>query len=621
MSMHTIEVVYDPTTRRISLTQNTDKYGGATSDNNSVEIVVEGIPDYYDGGSEEEQLLKGVSPAPEPGEEEEEDISFRARIDFNVQVMTDAHTYQHPYVELEPYDMPVPVRGTVWHGIIPGAVLAATEHTGHKLQFQLFMTGTTDGRKWAVNSRNSITLEVTQAIAAQSDELPMPELPDWEIPEYQDPFYEDIHVVEVTYNVYSRMLTLNNEKSKYGGSTIDTNSVAIVIGFDYSDPYSDFSGGYIDDSSVIKSAKKGDTKASYNYYDYRARLDFAVPVMVEEGIAVKPFVPLIDPNYSGGGGEEQERSVKSLSGQPDIQGYMFAIIPQPVLMSAKETKKLPFQLVIRQGDIVECSRNTIVLEVTRAINAMHSISKAYAPYVMFRDDSWGWLENFTYSEGAVVTYEGEVYVSLVNDNKGNNPAEDDGTYWHSLEQNAPTFYSADSWEEYDELEAIAKVGDFLRVYINDPDGLTDETYILAEEDGWRGWMCLSSTNLNGYKYTSFPSFYAPEDSGESNQMLVSQGEGASPIWKKLSRSFYANFRNRDTYEIPMYGIEPWVDLYGCNFHCNFYDNYTNEQVVLPYKVTKSGSGSNTRYTITVTCKIKTQIRMDVFSMPSLGGVY
>ena len=107
------------------------------------------------------------------------------------------------------------------------------------------------------------------------------------------------------------------------------------------------------------------------------------------------------------------------------------MIPQAVLMAAKEIKKFPFQLVTRHGDMVVNSRNTIILEVTRAINAMESYFGNYTPYVMYRNDTWEWIPDFTYGIGSIVTYQGEMYVSQVAGNLGRNPATDH-TAWNLL---------------------------------------------------------------------------------------------------------------------------------------------------------------------------------------------
>ena len=414
MSMHTIEVVYDPTTRRISLAQNTDKYGGATTDDNSVMISVEGI--------------------------EPEGNNFKARVDFDVQVRTGNHIYNHPFVLLEEPAQEERSASGAWTAVIPGAVLAATEFTRNKLQFQLILAND----DYVINSRNTITLDVTQGINAQSDDMPAVELPDWEIPDGQTPYYEDVHTVELTYDVDTRELAFVNEKSRYGGATIDTNSVAVIITPSYSN------GGSIDIGG--QTTRGGQTRSGSS--QFKARLDFAVPVMTSTGVAVKPFVPLEPMNNA-----------------------LIAIIPQPILMAAKELKKLPLQLVLREGDSIVNSRNTIILEITRAINAMHSVAQVYEPDLMFRNDTWEWFPDYTYSIGSVVTYEGAIYISLVDGNLGNDPTETEGVYWT--------------------IPASAAI------YLNG-----------------------QATSLS-----SDVSIYAPPDSGTAGTILVSQGEGNAPQWQ------------------------------------------------------------------------------------------
>jgi hypothetical protein len=114
-----------------------------------------------------------------------------------------------------------------------------------------------------------------------------------------------------------------------------------------------------------------------------------------------------------------------------------AMIPQPVLMSTRDTKKLPFQLVLRRGDTIINSRNTIVLEVTRAINAMENVEETYGPYVMYRNDTWEWIEDFTYDEGAIVYYEENLYASLIDGNLGHDPLNYP-EYWKKLTDSSAT---------------------------------------------------------------------------------------------------------------------------------------------------------------------------------------
>ena len=326
MGMHTIPVVYDPTTRRISLADNTSSYGGATTDVNSVDIAVTGI--VPDG------------------------TNFKARVDFAVPIKTVESNVINPYVVLEQDN-------DTWSAVIPNAILAATRDMRGRMPIQLVLAND----EQVINSRNSIVLEVTQAIDADSDDVPEYTVPEWTVSEQAISDDVNVHTISVTYDPATRMMALDDDGSRYGGATIDTFSVRINV-------------------TGIPA-------------DYDARIDFAVPIETEEHNVIKPFVVL-----------------------EKINTTWCAMIPQAVLMAAKETKKLPFQLVIRHGDTIINSRNTIIPEVTRAINAADIYTNNYIPYLMYRNDTWEWVSDFTYGIGSVVVYQGEMYTSLINGNLG-----------------------------------------------------------------------------------------------------------------------------------------------------------------------------------------------------------
>lgn len=367
------------------MADSSNAYGGATTDDNSVNISVTGIT--ADGEN------------------------FAARVDFAVPIKVDNHNVIHPFVLLEQ-------SGDEWTAVIPRAVLMATKDCRNKLPLQLVLANDSQ----VINSRNTIVLDVTQGIDADTEGSELPEyvVPEWEIPEGTVSEDEDVHVIEVTYDPETRMLALDNENSKYGGATIDTRSVKIQI------------SGIVPDGA-----------------DFGARVDFAVPIMVDERRILKPFVVL-----------------------ENINNVWCAMVPQAVLMAAHDIKKLPFQLVTRHGETVINSRNTIALEITRAINAMESTIENYAPYIMYRNDTWGWIEDFTYDTGAVVTYDGDIYVAT-QPSMGQRPSID-SEYWEP------------------------SVG---------------ETIV----------------TLNGHRIND-PEFYAPLLSGTSGQYLESRGDGNSPEW-------------------------------------------------------------------------------------------
>lgn len=185
--------------------------------------------------------------------------------------------------------------------------------------------------------------------------------------------------IAVIYEPTTRQISFPRNSDTYGGTTIDTDSVEMAV--------TGINMGDIETLSV--------------------RVDFAVLVEVEDNVVHRPFIPL------------------AFDGQ-----CWKAVIPRSILAAAAKTRKLPFQLVIRDGEKVINSRNTLTLDITRAINATSDVEDEYRPYLMYRGESWAWTEDFTYSEGAVVTYDGYIFVSKVNSNTGNVPnTVGDDPYW------------------------------------------------------------------------------------------------------------------------------------------------------------------------------------------------
>ena len=130
--------------------------------------------------------------------------------------------------------------------------------------------------------------------------------------------------------------------------------------------------------------------------------------------------------------------------------------------------------------------------------------------------------------------------------------------------------------------------------------------------------------INGEE-TANPVFYAPIESGLNNQMLISRGENQPPVWKTVSRSFYINFASTDAVNVPLYNshsLTKFIDCEGTNITCVFSNNSTKERLILPYKVKVDMTVDDIPYySVDVTCTIPIQVRMDVYSIPSLGGVY
>ncbi len=126
MDMLPIGVEYDPTTRRITLIDDFEHYGGASIDSDSVEIRVTGIPDE----------------------------GYDARLDFAVSIRDPDHNVYRPFGPL------VPVEGEdYWSYTLDTAVLMAARDL-RRLPFQLVLTK----GDVTINSRNAIVLQVTRAI-------------------------------------------------------------------------------------------------------------------------------------------------------------------------------------------------------------------------------------------------------------------------------------------------------------------------------------------------------------------------------------------------------------------------------------------------------------------------
>jgi hypothetical protein len=75
----------------------------------------------------------------------------------------------------------------------------------------------------------------------------------------------------------------------------------------------------------------------------------------------------------------------------------------------------------------------LTLDITRAIDADGAATETYKPYIMLRDESWAWMENFTYKVGSIVSHKGEMFVSLTDSNLGNDPVPyEDTEFWSTI---------------------------------------------------------------------------------------------------------------------------------------------------------------------------------------------
>lgn len=188
--------------------------------------------------------------------------------------------------------------------------------------------------------------------------------------------------IDVIYAPTTRQISLPCDSDFYGGATIDSNSVEISV----------------------RGINASDFSPSL-----QARIDIAL-YLLEGNKAFRPFLVL------------------------ENLGEVWKVkVPTDILAAAAKTRKFPFQLVLRDGDTVINSRNTLTLDITRAIDAEQGLEERYKPYIMYRDESWAWMEDFTYKIGSVVSHKGELFVSLVDSNLGNEPEKyNDTQYWSTI---------------------------------------------------------------------------------------------------------------------------------------------------------------------------------------------
>ena len=308
---------------------------------------------------------------------------------------------------------------------------------------------------------------------------------------------------------------------------------------------------------------------------FLARVEFGVNVTDEDGNTYRPLLEL-DSNDS-------------------------VILPNSIL-SAVKCGLLPFQIAFVKRDsndkkIEFYSLNILNLAVNKALDALHSPHERDPKFgdVLYNVDYNSTTATFTFThvDGTVTTI--------------------------ALTDLAEDHFEVDTYEELTTLSS-AETGDTATVLET---GVWYKLY--GQYDILDNWYQMAGgVTINGTE-TANPVFYAPIESGLNNQMLISRGENQPPVWKTVSRSFYINFASTDAVNVPLYNsrsLTKFIDCEGTNITCVFSNNSTKERLILPYKVKVDMTVDDIPYySVDVTCTIPVQVRMDVYSIPSLGGVY
>lgn len=213
---------------------------------------------------------------------------------------------------------------------------------------------------------------------------------------------------------------------------------------------------------------------------YGARVDFDVLLMNQEGMTYKPFIML------------------------NSEGYVD--IPDGILSQVK-CGKLPIQLVfgkaVGETDYRFNSLNQIELAVNRAINSTNvppeDVPGVEDAVVQVDYDSEDATFTFTRLDGSLIT----ITLSDLHDD-------------HFEVQTQADLITLDEAETGDTATAL-DTGVWYKLY-----GAYDVL------DNW--YPMPGGATMNGQPVT-FPTFYAPIDSGTDGQYLESKGENSSPVWK------------------------------------------------------------------------------------------
>lgn len=213
---------------------------------------------------------------------------------------------------------------------------------------------------------------------------------------------------------------------------------------------------------------------------YGARVDFDVLLMNSEGVTYKPFIML------------------------NSEGYVD--IPDGILAQVK-CGKLPIQLVfsrvIGETDYRFNSLNQIELAVNRAINSTNAppedVPGVEDAVIQVDYDSEDSVFTFTRLDGSVIT----ITLSDLHDD-------------HFEVQTQADLITLDEAETGDTATAL-DTGVWYKLY-----GAYDVL------DNW--YPMPGGATMNGQSVT-FPTFYAPIDSGTDGQYLESKGIDNSPVWK------------------------------------------------------------------------------------------
>lgn len=112
-------------------------------------------------------------------------------------------------------------------------------------------------------------------------------------------------------------------------------------------------------------------------------------------------------------------------------------IPKRVCRAAT-SGRLPIGLKITYSNQnVECSANQLVIPLGTWRDSEETMADAFGDQIMMRGSSWEWLEAWTYSENAIVYWDGQFWMSTEDDNVGHEP-DPTSIYWSGIGEKGDT---------------------------------------------------------------------------------------------------------------------------------------------------------------------------------------
>lgn len=158
------------------------------------------------------------------------------------------------------------------------------------------------------------------------------------------------------------------------------------------------------------------------------------------------------------------------------------------VLAACNTGDLPVSLRILYTDqTIESSINQVHLSVSVYPDSTQSMADTFGGKILMREDGWTWGAEWNYRTGSVVYWDGSLYLSLIDDNLGNQPDESPES-WTVIY--APAIQPYDITPSMDGTGTPGASSDYARGDHRHPTDTTREA--IANKDQANGYAGLNS---------------------------------------------------------------------------------------------------------------------------------